>query len=238
MRSIKLGACVAVIAATLLAGCSADSGESALSADGTDQPTSASVETSGPSEAPAPSEPAASEEPPMDDGTEVFSGTVSAPDHYCDTFHSSADSLLFTLSGAADPFVEDYPGTCGRAVALPNIGSGATAELSVRVEPADAAFWIDPTFPDMMAVIRDSMEQLGLTEQDMFMPDQFSVPGWTYGYDTLTGRPEGNYGEIGLVLTTDQGLLQCRYRAHPGAPLSQDAVTATCNEFRDLVYSE
>jgi hypothetical protein len=73
---------------------------------------------------------------------------------------------------------------------------------------------------------------------DPFTGD-YPAPGWTYGFDWLTKTyPNHGDGEISLVLTTEQGILVCSCYAPTLAPLSPEAVTALCDEFRAFVYAE
>lgn len=222
MRSIKLGACVAAFAATLLAGCSTVGGGS----------------SSG------------------EDGTEVFSGTVSSLGASCEAFGSSATVLLSTLQVPYRTLVwwetDSSSNECevhatltdeGTDPASSLVNSYGTVSLSVALledsVSAGVSGYIAPTLPEKMGPIYDEMKQYEGTveEERVVFPQQFPAVGWTYGFDSLTSAyPNRGEGEISLVLTTAQSVLECRYHAPTEAPLPYEAVTALCNEFRDLVY--
>lgn len=209
MQSLKLWTCLAAVSATLLTGCSAGDGSLIL---------------------------------PMDGGDTVFSGTVSSPDPYCDEFHASADLLLSDVWNIGERYDGDSPGGCLAGFVLIEGIERSSIEFTLRVEPADAPLWltssISATYPIWMDRAADNIEQLGLTEDEYLEPQWFSAQGWTYGYDALTGGRLVEHGEIVLVLTTRKSILECRYSAASRNPQSAEAVAATCNEFRELLYQE
>ena len=229
MQSLQAGLCTIAIAMTLLNGCSSSSESPSASSGG-------------------------------DDGAEVFNGTMSSVEPHCAVFDASATDLLSTLPGAllqqaTDPSPTD-PTKCevtanitdvlDTTAGIPSVYTlYGTASLAVwtldgAVDVNDSLY-IAPTFTDKMAPVTEAMKQYDGTDLQakIVLPQHFSAPGWTYGFDSLTSAfPNRGDGEISLVLTTKGRVLQCRYYAPTRAPLSHEAVTALCDEIRNLVYSD
>lgn len=223
MRTLSALASLVAMSATLLTGCSA-SGETSPSNG--------------------------------NDGSEVFSGTVSSLGASCEAFGSSATALLSTLQVPYRTLVwwetDSSSHECEAHATLTDEGtdpasslvnSYGTVSLSVALLEdsvgADVSGYIAPTLPEKMDPIYDEMKQYEGTpeEERVVFPQQFPAAGWTYGLDSLTSAyPNRGEGEISLVLTTAQSVLECRYHAPTEAPLPYEDVVALCNEFRDLVY--
>jgi len=220
MRSLTVGAWIAAISATLLTGCSTS--------------------------------------PSSGEGGEVFSGTISALDPYCEEFNAGASALLSTLQAPypalVSPETDSSSNRCRTTAQITDVlpepppsvfNSYGTASLTLSVLEDDVdtldSRYIAPTFPEKMIPINDLMDQYKGTveEAKIVLPEQFSAAGWTYAFDSLTSAyPNRGAGEISLVLTTKQSVLECAYYAPTEARLSQDAVAALCNEFRGLVYTD